>query len=392
MPTVPFTFITIGLAVAVEETIANLYHQHQQPKLIPLRAPLSLSSVPPFSTATTLFFFIMCTTTALTTDSSSSAVVRPISSSKRNSKRLVRQSTSLSEAGLHATSGSLVSFAVVLFSIYFPFLLAPWAASETYHPAFYTYARAISHFDNTAWTYGTDYLLAFVMMVLILNINCSRSLSKTHAWRSRGLLGCYALSVTAGGLAHQFYTELEQRNTWHFRALWTVCVGSVTAASAFMGPIGTELVSHEDELLSILPVIPEFFWLAFAVCATLVVVAGGMSFQRPACDIFIAGITQFPSTFYMMSIFALGLPTHPIPKWTRVVGVLGFILNAPLLPLYPLLVQYTNWSLASVNTLLHTWLMVAWGLQGLALRRIEQSLVAYSTPPPAAVPMKRKEQ
>jgi hypothetical protein len=91
----------------------------------------------------------------------------------------------------------------------------------------------------------------------------------------------------------------------------------------------------------------------------------------------------------MMLILSLGLPTLPVPKWTRITGVLGFILNAPLLPMYPLLVQYTSWSTASINTLLHAWLLVAWGMQGLALRRVEKALVQYSELPPKAVPMRR---
>jgi hypothetical protein len=91
----------------------------------------------------------------------------------------------------------------------------------------------------------------------------------------------------------------------------------------------------------------------------------------------------------MMLILSVGLPTLPVPKWARIAGVLGFILNAPLLPLYPLLVQYTSWSTASINTLLHAWLLVAWGMQGLALRRVEQALVQVSELPPKAVPIRR---
>jgi hypothetical protein len=110
--------------------------------------------------------------------------------------------------------------------------------------------------------------------------------------------------------------------------------------------------------------------------ATAVVIGGGFSFQRPACDIFIAGITQFPSTFYLMYIFTFGLSASmpTVQRWARIVGVIGFILNAPLLPMYPLLVQYTDWTLGSVNTLLHTWLLVAWSMQGIALRHVGQAL------------------
>jgi len=314
-------------------------------------------------------------------------------------KQLLRRKSSVSEKSFHFTSGSVASAAVTAFSLWFPFALAPWAASETYHYAWYDYDPDVSHFDNTAWTYGTDYLLAACLGLLALSIPVGRSAaSRVHAWRSRGLLLCYLLSVLAGGVAHQFYTTLEQRNTWHFRLLWTVCVGCVTFASAFMGSIGSELVrfDRERDLSTSMPVVPEWFWAAYGIFTTAVCASGGISFQRPACDIFIAGITQSPSTFYMMTIFLVGLPTHPVPRWTRVIGVLGFILNAPLLPMYPLLVQYTDWSLAGVNTLLHTWLLVAWGLQGLALRRIERSLVQDSIPPPMAIPIpndkKRRQQ
>ena len=334
----------------------------------------------------------------------------------RSQRPLMRRSSSISELSFHFTSGSVASFAVILFSIYFPFLLAPFAAKETYHTAFYEYSVDTHHFDNTFWTYGTDYFLAFCMGCLIKSISTKHVLSATHAWRSRGLLACYLLSVTAGGIAHQFYTSIEQRNTWHFRCLWTICVGTVTAASGFMGSIGSELVRHDaakeaqtggdywqvkrrggssSSITSYwsslrVPELAEWFWVAFGCCTTAVCLAGGLSFQRPACDIFVAGITQFPSTFYMMMILACGLPLHPIRASTRIMGILGFILNAPLLPMYPLLVQYTNWSLASVNTLLHTWLLVAWGLQGLALRDIEIAIVKDATPPVTAVPVKRR--
>jgi hypothetical protein len=307
---------------------------------------------------------------------------------KQPQHKLVRQTSSISDATFHCTTGTFVSAAVVAFSLYFPFLLAPWAASETYHMAFYHYDAAISHFDNNIWTYGTDYFLALCMGVLIFSINTSNAVSSIHAWRSRGLLACYFLSVLAGGLAHEYYTELEMRNTASFRFLWSVCVGMVTFTSCFMGTAGTELVKHDHELgLTLIPIVPEWFWVAYGVFTTLVCIFGGMSFQRPACDIFIAGITQSPSTFYLMAIMAKGLTTHTVPIWTRVLGVCGFILNAPLLPMYPLLIQYTDWSLASVNTLLHTWLLVAWGLQGITLRRLEQALVEKATPPPMAVPV-----
>lgn len=80
---------------------------------------------------------------------------------------------SLSEAewGLFEfTGGILMAFATVLFSLWFPFVLTPQAASKTYLPAFYHYDPSTSHFDNSAWTYGTDYFLAVVMSVLAYSL------------------------------------------------------------------------------------------------------------------------------------------------------------------------------------------------------------------------------
>ncbi|KAL3784932.1 hypothetical protein HJC23_000017 [Cyclotella cryptica] len=51
----------------------------------------------------------------------------------------------------------------------------------------------------------------------------------------------------------------------------------------------------------------------------------------------------------------------------RIMYCVGFIGNAPLLPMYPMLVQYSGMSLAGINTLLHAWLMVMWGMQGISL-------------------------
>ena len=91
---------------------------------------------------------------------------------------------------------------------------------------------------------------------------------------------------------------------------------------------------------------------------------GYISFKRPACDIFIAGGTQFPCTFYCLG--ALGLrkwnksknetssPIGYVRLPYRLMYYIGFIGNAPLLPMYPLLVQYSGLSLAGINTLLHT--------------------------------------
>jgi hypothetical protein len=269
---------------------------------------------------------------------------------------------------LEILGGIAVAFGTVLFSQWFPFILTPEAASKTYLPAFWEYDPTLSHFDNSAWTYGTDYVLMVVMALLSYSCLTASTSPETRSlrFRSAGLLMCYAISVAAGGWSHQHFTTLESRNTLRFRVLWTVCVGTVTAAGGFMGSCASEVSSR----FAVFPRVPEALWFGFGVGTTLVCVLGGLSYQRPACDIFVAGTTQSPPTFFLMAVVGCTMTREkcPISFAYKVVCLAGFIANAPLLPMYSLLVQYTDWSLAAVNTLLHCWLMVAWTKQALSLR------------------------
>jgi hypothetical protein len=126
--------------------------------------------------------------------------------------------------------------------------------------------------------------------------------------------------------------------------------------------------------------------VGFGVGTTLVCTLGGISFQRPVCDIFVVGTTQAPLTFFLMGVVACTLMGRnssarvslscPIKFVYKVVGLVGFILNAPLLPSYSLLIQYTDWSEAVVNTLLHSVLLVSWTMQALSLRHFIVSVDA----------------
>jgi hypothetical protein len=312
---------------------------------------------------------------------------------KQQQQELSPTCGSWSSLAFSVSTGVLNAAIWIVFSQYFPFILAPQAANLTYHKASFEYVPDISHFDNTAWTYGTDYALALIMSLLVVSImrHSRPNVSDRLCRRTASLLLIYGLSVTAGGIAHHNFVTLESRNTLAFRLLWTMCVGTVCFASCSMGMIGTEALkkfqeklkqgegkmndSSSSSLLLKVPILSDAFWMAFGGAVTAFCAAGGLSFQRPACDIFVAGITQSPSTFYCMIFFFL--VQHPrIAVWAKVMGLVGFILNAPLLPMYPLLVQYTNLSLASVNTLLHSWLCVAWSMQGISMQHVIQSLCA----------------
>ena len=285
----------------------------------------------------------------------------------------------------------------------FPYVLAPWAATETYKPAYWHYDDENTHFDNTAWTYGTDYWLTAAMLFLaarclkatpsgrMLDPNGTNSLKLRV--RSAALLVLYAISTLAGGYAHHHYHGVDDLNTASFRVLWTICVGTVTSAGAAMLWIGSEFCKQYhanvcgSEVLFRLPTMPTWFCAAWGCYITGLCILGAISYKRPACDIFVAGTTQTFPTAYLVLLCAahkwsFGCKTsdHSTHACDRVqiryllLWYAGLTLNIPLLPAYPLMVQYTNWSLATVNTLLHAWLTMSWGMQGIALRHFCMAL------------------
>ena len=285
-------------------------------------------------------------------------------------------------------AGCVAGCAVCAFALRFPLFLFPHAARPTYLPAGYSYDPALSHFDNTIWTYGTDYMIAVAMMVQIYKFPPLTAQNAILQRRAKALLASYALSVTVGGVCHQWYTHVEDRQAWHFRVLWTLCVGSVTAGVSALGAIGTELVRVDEGLgLACVPALPGWFWASVGTACTAACAAGWFSFQRPACDIFVAGVAQSVPTFYLMALLARGLPTFALDRPTRYIGLTAFIMMSATLPTYPLAVQYTDWSLGTINAALHVWLTVAWSAQGWTLRKIAVALAAEG--PKQCIPVKR---
>jgi hypothetical protein len=261
------------------------------------------------------------------------------------------------------------------------------------------------------------------------------------------LLVCYGLSTLAGGYSHQYYIGTTALNNNMFRILWTITVGNVAFASCFMGLIGREVQllfattatagggdatdassSHTRTTTAAaaaattttttvaitkatsnrlqLPVGPIWFWPVYGTYMLLACALGYMSYKRPACDIFIAGITQFPTTAYCLLVLGLctssssssssssnklasvvvnktvegggssssSSPMDHVRLPYKIMFYIGFAGNAPLLPMYPILVQHTTLSLATINTLLHTNLLCMWGMQGLSVLHLIKAI------------------
>jgi len=300
-------------------------------------------------------------------------------------------------------SGVLHGVVWSVFALNFPIILSGREVGDKIYPkASYEYDPSVSLFDNTIWTYGTDYGLATIMMsfafwILRTSNDSERNEHKRLARVSASMLILYAISTGAGAIAHHNYLTVESRNSLTFRLLWTICVGTVYLAPISMGMIGNECLrifqprANCPPLLRSMPRLTDIYWILYGTVGTVACALGYMSHQRPACDIFIAGITQTPCTFYCMGF--LYLVEHPgITKTMKIYGNVGFIMNAFLLPLYPILVLNLGWSLAATNTLLHANLCVAWSLQGLVLQRVVKSLVEEPRNESQQKPLKKKVQ
>jgi hypothetical protein len=297
----------------------------------------------------------------------------------------------------------VVTILSMILAAYIPRLQSQ-AGRDTFLHAGFNYDEINTFFDNTFLTYGTDYMITVCMLYAAYKCLFATSIGnidgrelKSDSLGSRDLrisssllFLSYGLSVLAGGVAHQFYVKLEDLNSIAFRILWTVCVGCVTAAGGFMGACGSAIYfrlnqSMSQEMVRFRMVhIPYSYWIFYGGCMTIWCILGGISYKRPACDIFVAGTTQFvPTVYVVMTVLSVRWPSRGVTKspqlqnHTEVIKlmrqgfrlciIIGFFLNAPLLPMYPLMVQYTSLSLGVVNALLHLNLTFAWGLQAMSV-------------------------
>lgn len=104
-------------------------------------------------------------------------------------------------------------------------------------------------------------------------------------------------------------------------------------------------------------------WIVWGYVLLMVITLGGLSCVRPACDIFLAGITQSIPVFYLQ--FCLYQTTYYFKTLSfSIFGLLfvGVIFNAPLIVLYPHLLEM--FGAAITNVFLHATLLISWGGQG----------------------------
>ena len=227
-------------------------------------------------------------------------------------------------------------------------------------------------FDNTFATFATDYVLAGSCAYWAITIRCTvpHESSKLRRW-STLLLSLYAISTFLGGVVHQLHDgNNAELNSSAFRLAWTVVVGATVAAGGCFGLIGTELLRLSDSRVQ---APNDEAWLVY-ICALVALVAyGALSCVRPAGDTFIGGSTQALPIFFLQACafdWRRRRGHQALSQKAYWVLQASLVSNAPLVFLYPVLVQRTTLSLGALNAALHTWLAVSWAGQGWSLSQL----------------------
>mgnify|MGYP003386000130 FL=1 len=104
-------------------------------------------------------------------------------------------------------------------------------------------------------------------------------------------------------------------------------------------------------------------WIVWGYVLLMLITLGGLSCVRPACDIFLAGVTQSIPVFYLQyCLYVTTFCHHTLSRVTFGLLFIGVILNAPLIVLYPHLLDMFGAPIT--NVCLHATLLLSWGSQG----------------------------
>ena len=277
----------------------------------------------------------------------------------------------------HVASGAFGIVVLLPSTIALSWLVTVGVSSDgakTFVHAYWLYPQEAA-FDNSWPTWSTDYLLALICCYFIRAVERADSKHPPSHLRIHAtqLFKLYALSVFLGGAVHQQHSgNLSELNSLRFRIAWTIVVGATAAAGGCFGAIGSELLRLSNSRVQL----PSAAWATYSLALFALVAGGHLSCVRPAGDVFVAGSSQAMPTFFLQScafVWRHSTTTHvpPLAFW---VLQLSLVTNAPLVFLYPVLIQRSGLPLSAINAALHTWLAVSWAAQGWSLSVIVRAI------------------
>lgn len=239
-----------------------------------------------------------------------------------------------------------------------------------------------ARFDNTAWTYGTDYAITAVTFYLASLMWMEWRRWDTLRACSIGIMLLDGTSTLIGGAAHHVYSGIAtDLNSTTFRVTWTVVVGLTAVTGSVIGYLASSILWRCDFSHPFTRLCSGPFWASWGVTLALANTGGMFSHARPACDIFIAGAAQAFPTFYLcfavFYCFIFHRGKYKVSPHTPIILITALLNNAPLLFLFPHLVR--TFSLGVTNAILHSFLFVSWAGQGWALRLLLPAIPPANT-------------
>lgn len=259
-------------------------------------------------------------------------------------------------------------------------------------------------FDDTIYTYGTDFILALATGLLGYQIYF-RTPRSALTLPSSMLMAQYSASALVAGILHFAvgHAHLSLNSTW-FRVGWIIVVGCVATPNGIFGLIGNALIFEDAAAAAAAAAetrslrsertgkagsaqgIPQQrrafmvhsgIWILYGLACVLSVGLGIVRCSRPAADIFIMGICQACGSLYLVTVFLTRTRTPTVAepltasqeRGLTLTFVFGFLANSPLIIAYPIAVVH-GVPLEYINFTLHINLLLAWGSQGLVLKRL----------------------
>ena len=183
------------------------------------------------------------------------------------------------------------------------------------------------------------------------------------------MFALYSVSTLSGGIAHATYTTLSGINSPSFKLTWFITVCGVTTAGGAMGVISNAVGDGKCK-------INDFNWSVWIVALGVITWVGGIRKERPAADIFCAGVSQFIPTVYLLlrCWYYHGFTTSlqgnnnrtTVVNGRFVVLSVGLVMNSLLLPAYAPFVE-RGWTLGDINMVMHFYLGATWSMQWVGL-------------------------
>ena len=246
-----------------------------------------------------------------------------------------------------------------------------------YRPAWWVFDSTHARFDGTSLSWSTDLVMAATFVFNVLQCRESHPILRWSSWN----YVLSALSSIGGCTGHVFFGSLVadgrdfdasldvSLNRTGFRLNWIATIGLLAAAAAPTGVLASwfaaQTAPRPHHAAWRPPVVAPIVWWLYVAGCCMCICVGGISFQRPAADVLLAGSVQTIPVLYLVWASR--------PWWTTQL-LLGATGSAVLIALYHVLFHaFPTVSLGAINCVCHLLVAVFMVIHGMAFRAVAAS-------------------